>query len=205
MGAMMSEDIKDEVIKEESDYSFIQEKIKDRPINRKKFVRKMILTGGLAIIFGLVACMTFIFLEPLFGKMVNKEDSITLEHVVIPEVASDDSDDITVIISDQPIDDTSFEEKSIEDMPLTDDDMTSIIGTAAVSGNQVSIIEEPELELEDYRLLYRKLYVLSTEVEKSIVAISEKPSISDQGEINLNSAKTYGMYIIFLILAIYKY
>lgn len=195
MGAMMSEDIKDEVIKEESDYSFIQEKIKDRPINRKKLVRKMILTGGLAIIFGLVACMTFIFLEPLFGKMVNKEDNITLEHVVIPEVASDDPDDITVIISDQPIDDTSFEEKSIEDMPLTDDDMTSIIGTAAVSGNQVSIIEEPELELEDYRLLYRKLYVLSTEVEKSIVAISEKPSISDQGEINLNSAKTYGIIV----------
>lgn len=194
----IKENIK-ENIKEESDYSFIQEKIKDRPINKKKLIRKMILTGGLAIIFGLVACMTFIFLEPLFGKVVNKEEPIQLEHIDLPEDNSDLPDDVTVIINDQPFDDeTSFEETNITDMSLTDDDMTTIIGTAAVSGNQVLATSDdvkPELELEDYRLLYKKLYALSVEFNKSMVLLSEKPSIMANGEINLDGNNTYGIIV----------
>lgn len=190
---------KDE-LRQESDYSFIQEKIKDRPINRKKFVRKMILTAGLAIIFGLVACMTFICLEPLFGKVVNKEEPIQLEHVDLSEESNDITDDVTVIINDQPFDDdTSFEETDISNMPLTDDDMDTIIGTAAVSGNQVPVITEKEVkvefELEDYRLLYKKMYALSVEFNKSMVLLSEKPSTTTSGEISLDGESTFGIIL----------
>lgn len=178
-----------------SDYNFIQEKIKDRPVNKKKLVRKMLLTVSFAIIFGLVACFTFIMLEPVFSKMVDQDDEIILEHVELSEEVSDDSEDITVFVSDQPIDDASYEETPIADMSLTDEDMPSIIGTPAVSGNQVTIIDKQELGLEDYRLLYRQLYVLSLEVNKSMVTLYEKPSISETGEINMYSDSASGLII----------
>ncbi len=178
-----------------SDYNFIQEKIKDRPVNKKKLVRKMLLTVSLAILFGLVACFTFIMLEPVFSKMVDHGDEIILEHVELSEEVSDDNEDIKVFINDQPIDDASYEETPIADMSLTDADMPSIIGTPAVSGNQITIVDKQELGLEDYRLLYRQLYVLSLEVNKSMVTLYEKPSISDTGEINMNSVSASGLIV----------
>lgn len=178
-----------------SDYNFIQEKIKDRPVNKKKLVRKMLITVGLAILFGLVACFTFIMLEPVFSKMVDRDDEIVLEHVELSEETTEDNDDITVFINDQPIDDASYEETPIADMSLTDDDMPSIIGTPAVSGNQVTIIENQELSLEDYRLLYRQLYLISLEVNKSMVSLYEKQSITETGEINMNDVSSPGLII----------
>lgn len=182
-----------------SDYNFIQEKIKDRPINKKKLARKMAKTVGTAILFGLVACITFILLEPVFSRMVNPNNEIQLKKVAFnTDETTDEPDDITVIISDQPIDDIgvdkSYEEMPIEDMSLTDADMPTTIGTPAGGGNQV-IKETKELELEDYRLLYRQLFILSQEVEKSVVNLSEKPSISPTGEIDMKVSSTSGLII----------
>ena len=39
----------------DSDYSFLQEKIKERPINRKKLIRTSLNTAIFALVFGLVA------------------------------------------------------------------------------------------------------------------------------------------------------
>jgi len=49
---------------------FMKETIKQRPLNKKKLMRRLILTISMAVIFGLVACLTFIILEPLMmGKI----------------------------------------------------------------------------------------------------------------------------------------
>ena len=42
------------------DTSFISEKIKQRPINRKKLLRRTIITASMAVVFGLVSCLTFL-------------------------------------------------------------------------------------------------------------------------------------------------
>ena len=43
---------------------FIIEKIKERPVNRMKLMRRTITTAAMAVIFGLIACFTFLILEP---------------------------------------------------------------------------------------------------------------------------------------------
>ena len=47
---------------------FMKETIKQRPINRRKLVRRTLLTAAMAVIFGLVACVTFLLLEPVINN-----------------------------------------------------------------------------------------------------------------------------------------
>ncbi len=44
---------------------FIKEKIKDKPLNKKKVLHKGIATIGYAILFGFVSCLVFCVLRPI--------------------------------------------------------------------------------------------------------------------------------------------
>lgn len=56
-----------------ADTGFIIEKIKQRPINRKKLLRRTAITFFLAIVFGIVACFTFLLLQPVFSDRLYPE------------------------------------------------------------------------------------------------------------------------------------
>lgn len=66
----LNQDEKKEVL---ADTGFISEKIKQRPINRKKLLRRTAITFFLAIVFGIVACFTFLFLQPVFSDRLYPE------------------------------------------------------------------------------------------------------------------------------------
>ena len=53
---------------------FLVERIKVRPINRKKLIRRTILTAAMAVIFGLIACVTFLVLEPVINGWLYPEE-----------------------------------------------------------------------------------------------------------------------------------
>ncbi len=62
---------------------FVIEKIKERPINKRKLLRRTLLTAAMAVIFGLIACFTFLVLEPVFSNWLHPEDKP--QTVVFPE------------------------------------------------------------------------------------------------------------------------
>lgn len=41
------------------DSDFMIEKIKERPVNKRKLLRRTVITASLAVVFGLIACLTF--------------------------------------------------------------------------------------------------------------------------------------------------
>lgn len=57
-----------------SDFEFLQEKIKERPINKKKLLQRTMITASLALLFGLVACLTFLLLEPVLNNWLYPEE-----------------------------------------------------------------------------------------------------------------------------------
>ncbi|MCM1219164.1 MAG: hypothetical protein NC548_32180, partial [Lachnospiraceae bacterium] len=70
--------------KEQSNQNdFLVEKIKQRPINRRKLIRRTILTASMAVIFGLIACFTFLVLEPVLNNWLYPEEEPDI--VVFPE------------------------------------------------------------------------------------------------------------------------
>ncbi len=216
--------------KESSDYEFIKEQIKERPINKKKLVRRMFFTAGMAVMFSLIACISFLLLEPVLEDIFNPEDSIELNQVTLPEAPEEDEEPVTI--------DPIIVETPLEDMSLTDEDVdaqgeqdqstehnesadtpgdTSASANAAgghdtVTGseNSVPTVVPQEIELSDYQLLYRKLYALSAEVSKSIVTVTGITSDVDwMNETYLSTKQTTGLIIAdngyeLLILADYK-
>ncbi|MCM1063193.1 MAG: S1C family serine protease [Eubacterium sp.] len=62
---------------------FMIEKIKQRPINRKKLIRRTIITASMAVIFGLIACVTFLVLEPVISNWLYPEEEPQV--IVFPE------------------------------------------------------------------------------------------------------------------------
>ena len=56
----------EESVKEQAEYTpsvqteFMREKIKQKPVNKKKLLRRTVITAVMAVVFGLVACFTFL-------------------------------------------------------------------------------------------------------------------------------------------------
>lgn len=64
---------------EKESYSFVQEKIKDRPVNKRKLFRRTVMTVVFAIVFGLVACLTFLLIEPVINRILNPQEISKVE------------------------------------------------------------------------------------------------------------------------------
>lgn len=64
---------------------FMIEKIKQRPINRKKLLRRTVITASMAVIFGLIACVTFLVLEPVISNWLYPKEEPAPSMVDFPE------------------------------------------------------------------------------------------------------------------------
>lgn len=60
---------------DKEEFSFIKEKIKKQPLNKKKVVLKIFGVIGLAILFGVVSCFTFYLVQPWMVKKFGKKPS----------------------------------------------------------------------------------------------------------------------------------
>lgn len=137
---------------------FISEKIKDKPLNKKKVLQKGIATIGYAILFGFVSCLVFCWLKPVFAPWFEPEPEEWLE---LPK--------------DTQVDDTTVNEKELEDGQGSKDGKTP----ADTSGKEkeekqktVYITEKKEMDLNDFQVLQNQLYQIGAHVNKSIVTVT---------------------------------
>ncbi len=164
-----------------SDYEFLREKIKDRPLNRRKIFRRMAITAGSAILFGGIACAVFILVGQAFNRRPLNTGDTELTRLEFPkeevqeeelpdvEVSTEEGENIRIDKADEDEEDTTQEETVIVETPIEE--------MAENKTEEDTHVEETvpvvtELELSDYQLLYRKLTALSKEVSKSMVTIT---------------------------------
>lgn len=164
---------------ESNDYEFIREKIKERPINKKKLTRKMLLTAGSAVLFGLIACVTILVLEPVLSKMINngsKKDDVTLTKIELAENEEPKVEDMDV-----EIDSTPYEQgPDYEEVPIGDFNYEDTVSVNTISVNETTVIEKKvSVNLEDYQILNKKMYALSEEVSKSLVTVTSVRTDTD--------------------------
>ena len=62
-----------EDFEQNQNYEMIKERMKERPINRKKLMRRTMITVSMAVIFGVFACITFLVLEPVISNLLYPE------------------------------------------------------------------------------------------------------------------------------------
>lgn len=143
---MAEDQKKDMSAKEEQTHSdFVMEQIKDRPIDKKKLLQKTMTTAGMAVMFGLIACITFLFLEPIISGYLYPQEPVQI--VTFPEETQD-------------------EEMDPEEM-LTNEDVVEQENDEEVQGQNSSF-----LTIEDVSNYYHTIGNYVEELNKSMVTVT---------------------------------
>lgn len=155
--------------KQNQDIEFIKEKVKERPLNRKKLLKRTVLTASMAVIFGLIACLTFLVLEPVFTNLLYPEEE--------PQQVELKEENIN-------------EEMRPEDMILEEETESE------APAIQQTVVEKVELELSDYQRLHRLMYSLTQQAAKSMVTVTGVETDMDWFDnIYENQGQTSGLIV----------
>lgn len=136
---------------DKKDFSFIREKIKERPINKRRLFKHGISTVFFAILFGLVACFVFTYMRPTMEAWLHPKSGST---ITIPEDRMEEETETT-------------EEKNTESQEVTEPEVPT-----------EKIIKQ-EMELFDYQVLQNKVYDVGRGANRFIVTVTAVKSDTD--------------------------
>ena len=168
--------------KEQNDVSekkFMIEKIKERPVNKKKLLRRTLITASMAVIFGLVACFTFLVLEPVISNWLYPEEEPQV--VVFPE--------------DQ--DEMSPEQMLAENMQRENQSSQSSSAPSEVMEQEQirELLSGIILNLDNYKQIYSALAQYVAEMNRSMVTVTGVSSGVDWFN-NVNESKNQSSGVI---------
>lgn len=135
--------------KDHDKFSFINEKIKDKPLNKRRLLIHLAYIAGVAAVFGLVASLVFAFFQPKFSQMMYPEQEPV---VTIPKDEMEETE--------------STEESGTES---TEQEATEIV--------DVPVVEE--FDIEDFQRLQNELYAVGREANKFVVTVTGVKSDTD--------------------------
>lgn len=133
---------------------FLIEKIKERPVNKKKLIRRTMITAAMAVIFGLIACFTFLILEPVINNWLYPEEEPQI--VVFPEDQEEMSPEEMLSNNMQA---ESQEETEPESTQLEEEEIQKILSGLTLSK-------------DNYRQLYTALFNYVGELNQSMVTVT---------------------------------
>ena len=134
-----------------SNSNYVSETIRRRPINRRKLIRRTITTIVMAIIFGAIACITFIYLEPVISDITRVELPETEDEVAPEELLTEDS-----------LEKAAIEEEAAK-LAEMEDEVTQNMLEGAING---------EISMKAYQTIYEELYSIAKEASKSLVIVT---------------------------------
>ena len=132
---------------------FMKETIKQRPLNRRKLVRRMLLTVAMAVIFGLVACVTFLLLEPVINNKLYPEEEP--DPVVFPEEPKENE----ILPEDMIVDESQMQPEPTP-VPVLEEE--KIIAR---------LLSKINMGTDEYLSLTNSLNQVAREVQNSMVSV----------------------------------
>ncbi len=194
----MSDEKNEEVLHEApSDFEFLQEKIKERPINKKKLLKRTIITASMAVLFGLLACLSFLLLEPVLNNWLYPEEEP--EIVTFPQEKNEmRPEDMLTEGTTTGQEESEADKETEESSSLQENETASAQMTEAVPENstektdaaetEINNSEQPKTEesasametapvepikpLEPYQMQYEELYKVYREIASSMVTVT---------------------------------
>ncbi len=174
-------------IKEQAEYSphvqpdFLRETIKQKPVNKKKLLRRTLITVVMAVVFGLVACFTFLILEPVISNRLYPEEEA--QEVRFPEE--------TVAEEMKPEDMLVEEEVEPPEEPAPEE-----LVDAQIEEQMTELLSQVRFRLKDYKLLYEEMSELAQKVNRAVVTVTSVVSDVDWfNDIYENEASASGIIV----------
>lgn len=136
---------------------FMRERIKQKPVNKKKLLRRTVITAVMAVVFGLVACFTFLILEPVISNRLYPEEEP--EEVVFPEeTLTEEMKPEDMLVNEEDVEAQAPEQV---DMEMVDEQIEELL-------SQIDF----EFTLEDYQAIYDELRALTEDVGRAVVTVA---------------------------------
>ncbi len=139
-----------------SEFQFIKEKIKDKPINRKRLAERVLIGVLAAALFGAVAAFAFAF---VLNRMT-------------PSLR-------TTVVSIPSDDDNDGENNPTESGAASEPDSTVSANEEETKVVVKRVTERVSLTTDDYQDLYRSMYAKAQVVDQSIVTVTGVKSDQD--------------------------
>lgn len=144
---------------------FIIEKIKERPINRKKLLRRSLITAGLAVVFGLIACVTFLVLQPLISSFIYPEEKPQI--VAFPE----DEEEMS---PEEMLTDIMEQQGQQTQEPMAEKN------TVTIDYEQfMGLLQGEKLDLNSYNQIYNAVEEYAWDLYRSMVTVTSTSSDVD--------------------------
>lgn len=146
-------------MQEKESFSFINEKIKEKPLNKKRIVFRAVFCVAMAVVFGVVAALVFTLVQPRFEELLYPQE---------PPLVSIPRDDVL---------ETEQTEETETMIPETE--------TEEAKEPETELAQEPAeqpvktFEPEDYQALQNKLYAVGKEANRAIVTVTGVKSDTD--------------------------
>jgi serine protease Do len=156
-----------------SDFDFLQEKIKERPINKKKLIRKTILTASMAVLFGILACLSFLLLEPVINNWLYPEEEpgiVTFPQEQDEMLPEDMLTEGTTVAQNETVVETEPVEKP--DKNKQDEISEPEDKTQSESESDNDEDDDTSLPISSYVTQYDELYKVYKEVAASMVTVT---------------------------------
>ena len=124
-----------------SSKDFVKERIKARPVNRAKLIRKMVGTVLSALVFGFVFCLCFIFLESKIDDFLHKDDVVPyiafpediVEEEMLPENMLSEEQQETGEVTAEVLDITDYQQLQASLATLADKVRRSVVSVTGIS------------------------------------------------------------------------
>ena len=144
--------------------AFVKETIKKKPINKGKLIRRTVLTIVMAVVFGVVACTSFLLMEPVIEKIINPEK---VSKVSFPE-------------EEVPVDQLLTEESKAQ---KEQQDQQAVIEEAREAARQMAeetkSQEEKLSPLQSYNEIYTELSTLAADAKRYLVTVISSQQMED--------------------------
>ena len=163
---------------------FVIEKMKQRPVSKRKLLKRSATTAFSAVMFGLIACLTFLLLEPIISNWLYPKNEIP--DLTIPEEPEE----------------MEPQEMLSDSLNLEEKENGSIEGEY---GNQSNKVMEQQISdvlsgytwgVEDYAQAYATMDELTDGLQRYIVTVKAQKSDTDWLEtVSRSTVKSAGVII----------
>ncbi len=187
---------------------FITEKIKDKPINKRRLILRVLFTAVLAVIFGVVSALVYsITMRELTRAAENSELNIVNippdEDPVLPEKTEAEEDTPEMSVSADSEEASEAENDPV--LPVSQNEAVSADeADEKLSGQQehrpqtiiTNITNQTKMTPDSYEQLYQTLHETAEEAERSMVTVTGSVSDTDWfANVYENNSQSSGLII----------
>lgn len=156
---------------EQNQDNFMIEKIKQRPINKRRLIRRTLITASMAVIFGLIACFTFLILEPVISNWLYPEEKP--EAIIFPEEPEE-------MLPEEMLEEYIQPSPSPTPTPDPDSEENMESERVELDEEQVQeILDQVVLDMDDYQQLYKVLSGYVEQLSRYMVVVTGTNSSTD--------------------------